>query len=175
MRVLRIVIALLAVPMFAAVSQGRRSDKAETRTCTAEQAEAVARALAAGRQIPPGLAHCAAPAPEAPPTGPHKAVGVIYDDLDGNGSRDMFAGEMGLSGWTVTLFTSTGVFAGETTTDVNGAFVFSDLGNTTWNVCITLQSGYRVTVPASGSTCNSFTSSGTLETWYPSTFGVTTQ
>lgn len=173
MRVLRIVIALLAVPMFAAVSQGRRADKAETRTCTADQAAAVARARAAGRETPPGLAHCAAPTPEVPPSGPHSAVGVVYNDLDGNGMQDIFSGEFGLQGWTVRLSTATGVFYAETTTDETGWYEIPNVGNTAWSVCLVLQSGFRLTASTSGTMCASFTATGTIGTWYPNDFGVT--
>src|SRR6266566_4161360 len=43
------------------------------------------------------------PPPSEPPTGPNLAMGVVFEDLDGNGAQDVFSGEMGLAGWTVQL------------------------------------------------------------------------
>src|SRR6266446_2090850 len=44
------------------------------------------------------------PPPSSPPVGPHEARGIVFEDLDGNGLRDPFAGEMGLAGWGLELW-----------------------------------------------------------------------
>jgi hypothetical protein len=95
-------------------------------------------------------------------------MGVVYEDLDGNGSRDIFAGELGLAGWTVQLLWN-GQLIASATSDGDGNFVFMDLGNTTYEVCVISQGGYTQTQPVGGSGCSgagymiTFTSS--FETW----------
>lgn len=173
MRVPLIVLALAAMPFAAGVSQGR--GEAESQKCTADQAAAIARARAAGRPVPPGLErkNCPDPAPApapGPESGPHKALGTVFEDIDGNGSQDMFSGEMGLMGWTVQLYwKATGALVTTASTDDAGNFVFSSLGNGTYFVCIVSQSGYTQTYPTQGTGCNGlgheFTLQGTIESW----------
>ena len=95
------------------------------------------------------------PAPVEPPTGPHQVRGVVFEDLDGNGVQDAFAGEMGLAGWTITLAWSGQVIA-TTSSDADGNYIFSGLGNTgtaAFEVCIQVQSGYAQTSPVGGTGC----------------------
>jgi len=159
MRVPLFVVALVAMPLAAGVAQGRGQE--ESTKCNADQAAAVARARAAGRQVPPGLAKkdCAQPVPptpvppppsEQPPSGIHKAGGIVYEDVDGNGIWDMYAGEMGLAGWTLQLHWNGQVVA-TTTSDANGRFVFPGLGDSVWSVCVVPQAGYSLTQPSNGS------------------------
>jgi hypothetical protein len=79
----------------------------------------------------------------------------VYEDVDGSGSRDMFAGEMGLAGWTVQLYWD-GQLVSTTTSDADGMYVFPSLGNSDkpWWVCVIPQAGYLRTQPASGDACN---------------------
>jgi hypothetical protein len=95
-------------------------------------------------------------------------LGVVYEDIDGTGSRDIFAGELGLAGWTVQLLWNGQVLA-STTTDGDGNFVFSGLGNSTYSVCVIAQSGYTQTQPVDGNGCGgsgyTFTFSSSFETW----------
>src|SRR5882724_3676519 len=44
------------------------------------------------------------PPPSSPPSGINYVSGIVFEDLDGNGLRDPFSGEMGLEGWTVELW-----------------------------------------------------------------------
>jgi hypothetical protein len=108
------------------------------------------------------------PPPSEPPSGVNKALGVVYEDIDGNGSRDIFAGELGLAGWTVQLVWNGQVVA-SATTDGDGNFVFSGLGNSTYSVCVIAQSSYTQTQPVGGSGCGGsgyeFTFSSSFETW----------
>ena len=95
------------------------------------------------------------PAPEQPPTGPHQVRGVVFEDLDGNGVQNAFAGEMGLAGWTLTISWNGQVFA-TTTSDAAGNYVFADLGNTgtgAFEVCLQVQPGYTQTSPVGGTGC----------------------
>ena len=105
--------------------------------------------------VPPPPPPPPPPPSDQPPTGIHSARGVVYEDVDGNGSRDVFAGEMGLAGWTVSLYWN-GQFVSSTTTDADGNYVFSNLGNgdKAWWVCVTPQAGYTRTQPVSGDACS---------------------
>lgn len=102
----------------------------------------------------------AQPPPDLPPTGPHQVRGVVFEDLpDLNGEYDgvqnAFAGEMGLAGWTISLSWNGQVVA-TTTSDGDGNYIFSGLGNTgsgAFEVCIQLQSGYTQTAPVGGTGC----------------------
>lgn len=177
-RVVLSLLALLALPVVAASAQGNST------TCSPEQAREVARARAAGRQVPPGLAKkCPPPAPtpppadepapvqEQPPTGNNEARGYVYQDDDGTGSRDMF--EMGLAGWTVQLIWNGRTIA-SATTDADGNFVFTGLGNTTYSLCVVGQSGFTQTEPVSGTGCGgagySFPFTSSFPTWFQAGF-----
>jgi hypothetical protein len=163
-RVVLSLLALLALPMVAS-AQGS-SGMAQ---CSPDQARQVARARAAGLQVPPGLAKKCPVAPPAdePPTGNNEAHGYVYQDDDASGSRDMFAGEMGMAGWTVQLNWNGRTIA-STTTDADGNFVFAGLGNAAYSVCVVAQGGYSQTQP-SGS-CYSFEFTGSFATWFDAAF-----
>jgi SdrD B-like domain len=170
-RVLLSLLALLALPVVAASAQGN-SDMAQ---CSPDQARQAARLRATGGHVPPGLAKkCPAPPPaQEPPTGSNEAHGFVYQDDDGNGSRDWFAGEMGLAGWTVQLNWNGRTIA-STTTDADGNFVFAGLGSAAYSVCVVEQGGFAKTQP-SGS-CYSFEFTGTIATWFDAGFfGMTPQ
>jgi serine-aspartate repeat-containing protein C/D/E len=96
-------------------------------------------------------------------------MGVVYEDLDGNGSRDIFAGEMGLAGWSVQLFDDNGRVLQSASSDQDGNFVFSGLSNGTYSVCIVAQGGYTQTQPVGGSGCSgvgyTFSFDNSFETW----------
>ena len=177
MKSIRVVLsltALLGLPVVAA-AQGNAE------ACTPDQARSVARARAEGRQVPPGLAKkCAPPAPvpptnppptdpppvQQPPTGSNEFRGYVYQDDDANGSRDMFAGEMGLAGWTIQLNWN-GQTIASTTTDADGNFVFAGLGNAAYSVCVIPQGGFTQTQP-NGSQCYAFEFTGSFATWFDS-------
>ena len=176
-RTLIALLALVAVPLMGAAAQGN------SETCNADQARQVARMRAAGQAVPAGLAKkCpATPAPgnnpppvQQPPTGANEVHGYVYSDDDGNGSRDMFAGEMGLGGWSVELSWN-GRVIGSTTTDESGNFVFAGLGLTSYTVCVVPQSGFTRTQPSSGNcyAVPEFTS--TFPTWFDIAFFGMTQ
>jgi hypothetical protein len=79
----------------------------------------------------------------------------VYEDVDGNGSRDVFAGEMGLAGWSINLYWD-GQFVSSTTSDADGNYVFTNIGNSTkpWSICVIPQAGYSRTQPVSGNACS---------------------
>lgn len=173
--------ALLALPLMAGAAQSRGQD--ESSKCTPDQAAAIARARAAGRPVPPGLAkkNCEPPAPpsEAPPVGPHKALGMVFEESDGVAGRDAFSGEGGLAGFTVQLFYKpTGALAASAVSDASGNFEFGSLGNGTWFVCVVPLSAYTQVHPVAGTGCSGrgyeFTLSGSIETWVMNNdFGMT--
>jgi hypothetical protein len=114
------------------------------------------------------------PPPSSPPSGINFANGIVFEDLDGNGVRDPFAGEMGLEGWTVELWWNGQVLA-TTTTDADGLYQFPNLGNTTYSLCIQPQGGYTQTLPVGGTGCGgsgyTFSFSGTFQQMFPGKFG----
>ncbi len=184
MRVPVLVLALLALPLAAGVAQnrgGNSGSKSKVRSsdvasdCKDQQAAALARAEADGHS-PYGLdKKCDDPVPpppppppsDQPPTGPHEARGVVFEDIDGNGAQDMFAGEMGLAGWSVQLYWN-GQLVGTATTDADGMYLFPNLGNSDklWSVCVVPQAGYVRTGPA-GSACNGDGTAYTLKNTVP--------
>lgn len=72
----------------------------------------------------------------------------VWEDLNGNGIQE--AGEPGVSGITVELYTGSGVFSGTTTTDANGLYQFNDLTPGDYYVEFTLPSGYTYTLATQG-------------------------
>jgi len=101
---------------------------------------------------------------------------VVYEDVDGNGSQDVFAGEIGLAGWTIELYWD-GQFVSSATSDADGNYVFSGLGNSNkeWWVCIVPQAGYVRTQPANGTACGGNGMVHNLDspfmTWLQTNFG----
>jgi hypothetical protein len=182
MRVPVLVLALLAMPIAAGVAQSRAKGKDQrvraadvVSDCKDQQAATLARANADGHDPygldkkcgdpvpvlppPPAPVPPPPPAPVPPPssypTGIHEARGVVYEDVDGSGSRDMFSGEMGLAGWTVQLYWD-GQLVGTATSDADGMYLFPGLGNSdkAWWICVIPQAGYARTQPVSGDACS---------------------
>ena len=102
----------------------------------------------------------------------------MFEDLNGDGVRDPFAGEMGLAGWGLELWWNGQVLA-STTTDADGNFAFSGLGNSTYSVCVVAQGGYTQTLPVGGSGCGgsgyTFTFNSVFMTWSVNNFGMMLQ
>lgn len=115
------------------------------------------------------------PPSDTPPSGIHSAVGTIYEDVDGSGAQDVFAGELGMAGWTVQLYWN-GQLVTSATTDADGKYVFPNLGNgSSWGVCVIPQAGYNRTQPVSGSMCGgdgvAFAINNVFMTWQQNDFG----
>jgi len=89
------------------------------------------------------------------PAWSQKAVGTlgnfVWNDLDGDGIQD--AGEPGLSGVTVSVYTQAvgGVAVATTTTNGSGQYTFSALAAQTYYVEVTLPSGYVLSPQGQGS------------------------
>ncbi len=71
--------------------------------------------------------------------------GMKFDDLNGNGMKDM--GEPGLDNWMITLTNETGAVT-TMMTDSDGKYNFSDLPDGDYTVGETLQTGWIQTAPA---------------------------
>lgn len=193
MRVLLFVLALVAMPLAAGAAQGSSSGNANAnaanRCKNSPQAGQNAASQGGAAQAAEAQLNknCAAPAPppapvppppsgEQPPSGNHGVMGVVYEELDGNvGSRDMFAGELGLEGWTVELYWN-GQVIRSATTDGNGNYWFGGLGSATYSVCVVGQAGYTRTEPAAGAACEgagyTFSLSGSFGTVAERNFGM---
>ena len=94
---------------------------------------------------------------------------MVWEDIDGNGIRDPFAGEMGLMGWNVQLFDANGLLLATQTTDALGNYVFGGLSAGTYSVCVVPQSTYHQTTPLNGTGCGGL---GYSDTFQVSTFAV---
>jgi hypothetical protein len=81
-------------------------------------------------------------------TAPGSIAGMKFNDLDGDGIRDV--GEPGLAGWTIELTDASGIPVATTTTDANGKYLFTLLPDGTYTVSEVLQAGWTQTVPTSG-------------------------
>jgi uncharacterized repeat protein (TIGR01451 family) len=64
----------------------------------------------------------------------------VWEDVDGDGLQDV--GESGLSGVTVTLYGSGGVFVDSTSTDADGYYTFTDVVSGSYYVVFTGPAGY---------------------------------
>jgi hypothetical protein len=167
-RVVLAVVALLALPFGSVAAQSRGKSKASAAStpagdCKDQQAASLGRALDAGREAPYGLdKKCdpvpppvpVPPPPSGPPTGVNEAAGIVYEDLDGSGSYDMF-NDLPFEGWTIQLYWD-GQFVASATSGSDGRYLFPNLGNSdkVWWVCIIPQAGYVQTQPAAGTACN---------------------
>ncbi len=139
-RVVLALVGLLALPLVAAAAQGQSEANKCKNTPQAgqngnSQPGAAAVAVAQADKCPAPLS--------SPPTGQNMAGGVVFEDgLDPyDGSQDPFYGELGLAGWPVELWWNGQVVA-TTTTDDWGKFMFSNLGNTSYSVCVKIQPPY---------------------------------
>ncbi len=74
---------------------------------------------------------------------PGSITGTVYNDLNGNGTRD--GGEPGLAGWTVKL---SGTVTTSTTTDANGTYTFPNLFPGAYTVTEQRGFGWAQTSPA---------------------------
>jgi hypothetical protein len=177
MRVPLIVLALVAAPLTIGAAQGQSGGNAnanaDNRCKNTPQAGVNGDSQRGGTQAAQAQLNknCPAPPPPAgdtPPTGVNRAMGMVYEDIDGSGRRDPFAGEMGLAGWTVQLVWNGQVVA-TATTAWDGTFTFLGLGNATYSVCVIGQGGYSQTSPVGSNGCGgagySFTFNNTFETW----------
>ncbi len=72
-------------------------------------------------------------------------TGMKFNDLNGNGVKD--AGEPGIAGWTINITSPVNT---NTTTDVNGNYIFPNLTAGTYAVSETHQTGWTQTAPAGG-------------------------
>src|SRR6266576_3417409 len=109
-------LGLFALPLVAAAAQGQSAANKCKNTPQAGQngnsqrgaaAVAAAQANKCPAPVPPPAPvpqPAPPPVPPPPPPGINEVHGMVWEDIDGNGVRDPFGGEMGLAGWTVQLF-----------------------------------------------------------------------
>ncbi len=95
---------------------------------------------------------------------------MVWEDIDGNGVRDPFGGEMGLAGWTVQLYDANGLLLSSAPSDDAGNYIFAALPAGTYSVCVLADHAlYHQTDPLSGTGCGglgySFPILGNLGSW----------
>lgn len=163
-RVLTAVVALLVLPLVAVHAQGR--GKSRPRPLNDECAAVAGQS----GKVPPGQAKkCSppdsvptpppdsvpTPPPDSsPPTGINMAQGVVFADLDADGSYSPFAGDTVVAGWTVQLVWNSRVI-NSATSDVNGQYQFNGLANgTNYSVCVIMQGGFTQGPAMPGTTYN---------------------
>ena len=79
---------------------------------------------------------------------------MVWEDVDGDGARNQWAGEMGLVDWSVQLFDASGQLLKSATTNDEGNYVFDALPAGTYSVCVVSQPAlYHQTDPLSGTGC----------------------
>lgn len=186
LRVTLAVLALSALPFVAVAAQGQSAANKCKNSPQAGKNEPSQRGAAAAAEAqlhkncgapvpPPTVPPPAVPPPpssEPPPTGPHWVDGLVYEDVDGDGTFSMFAGEMGMAGWTVNLSWNGQVIA-SAVSDANGQFRFGALANATaYNVCVVEQGGYNRTQPVAADACYPFSFSSSIGTLFPASFGM---
>jgi hypothetical protein len=88
----------------------------------------------------------------AGPATPGIIVGSIWQDFDGDKSRD--ENDTPFAGWTVTLYKSDGTVAGTATTNADGTYSFGDLPNGSYYTTVTPPAGYTQTHDYSGALDN---------------------
>lgn len=85
---------------------------------------------------------------KAPVVAPKGSIsGMKFNDLDGNGIKDM--GEIGLAKWTITLTNQTGGTI-TTMTDASGNYSFTNLSDGNYTVGEVLKLGWMQTAPPTG-------------------------
>ncbi|HLQ69145.1 MAG TPA: SdrD B-like domain-containing protein [Gemmatimonadales bacterium] len=94
---------------------------------------------------------------------------MVWEDINGDGIRDPFAGEMGLMGWSVQLLDAGGLLLATQTSDALGNYVFAGLSAGTYSACVVPQGTYNQTVPTSGTGCGGLGYSFTI---LPSSFAT---
>jgi len=78
---------------------------------------------------------------------------MVWEDINGDGLRDPFSGEMGLQGWTVQLLDATGAVIATQVTDGLGNYIFPAVSAGTYSTCVVPQATYVQTVPTAGTGC----------------------
>jgi hypothetical protein len=150
MRVLAVLLALVATPFLAGVSQdhpgwaqrdlkagvafgrlGERGQGHDAEHC----------AMRAAQHPDKDINKCEVSAP--PPPTARSILGTVFNDI---------TGRPGLSGWVVEL---SGTVSQTAVTDAQGNYVFSNLPDGTYTICEVVQSGWRETYPPAGASCPS--------------------
>jgi len=108
--------------------------------------------------------------------------GVVFADLDGDGSFSPFTGDTALAGWTVQLMWNGQVIA-TTLTGTNGQYLIDGLASfTTYEVCASAQAGFVQGPPMAGTTYDgcggsgySFSANTSFQTVTPRNFSMIPQ
>jgi len=160
MRVLRVVLALVAIPFVAVMAQRPFEDAKNCGVHLTSAEKANARSGHAGAVLAHGGKHgvmdrpCESDAPPPPPAPPPPAPAVCaVSGLPVSGSlsivgkvRDAAATGTGLAGWCVQLFSDAGNAVAES--DASGNYAFANLPDGTYLICEEWKDGWQQTFPS---------------------------
>jgi len=159
MRVLRVVLALVAIPFVAVLAQRPFEDAKNCGQHLTSAEKANARSGHAGAVLAHGGKHgvmdrpCESPEPppsQDPPPPPPAACAVSSLPVSGSLSivgkvRDAVTGS-GLAGWCVTISTDAGSAVAQS--DASGNYVFANLPDATYLICEDVKDGWQQTFPS---------------------------
>ena len=165
MRVLRVVLALVAIPFVAVLAQRPFEDAKNCGQHLTSAEKASARSGHAGAVLAHGGKHgvmdrpCESPTPppvepppsqDPPPPPPPAACAVSSLSVSGSLSivgkvKDAATG-VGLAGWCVTIFTDAGSAVAQS--DASGNYVFANLPDGTYLICEDVKDGWQQTFPS---------------------------
>lgn len=159
MRVLRVLLALVAIPFVAVLAQRPFEDAKNCGQHLTSAEKADARGQRAGEVLAHGGKHgvmdrpCESPEPPPPPPPPGPPPSACAgSSLPVSGSlsivgkvRDAATGN-GLAGWCVTIFTDAGSAVAES--DASGNYAFNSLPDGTYLVCEDVKDGWQQTFPS---------------------------
>ena len=161
MRVLRVVLALVAIPFVAVLAQRPFEDAKNCGQHLTSAEKANARSGHAGAVLAHGGKHgvmdrpCESPEPppsQDPPPPPPPPAACAVSSLPVSGSlsivgkvRDAATGS-GLAGWCVTISTDAGSAVAQS--DASGNYVFANLPDGTYLICENVKDGWQQTFPS---------------------------
>jgi hypothetical protein len=142
MRVLIVLLALVATPFVAGVSQGRgHNDEKCAKRAAQHPGKEINKCDGPTTTPPPPAAACVSSV--VLPAGTSSITGTVFD-----------ASWSGLSGWCVELSVNGSVVAA-TLTDASGKYAFTSLPPNTYTVCEVVVSGWQQTYPPMSASCAS--------------------
>lgn len=115
---------------------------------TQPQTEALGAAAKTAAATPEQPVAAATPEPTPAPVAKFSIMGMVFDDVNGNGAKD--TDETGLAGWMINLEQPAGTVIANATTSEAGNYSFSDLNPGEYVVSEVLTADWSAVAPADG-------------------------